>query len=96
MTQGIYEILRNVPLTDTVFEMVLGGDTSAITAPGQFINIQLAGKYLRRPISICDWDEKTITIIAAVDIFFLSLSFLDYLSTYLFRQKHFEELHKGN
>ena len=40
--------------------------------------------------------EKTINIIAAVDIFFLSLSFLDYLSTYLFRQKHFEELHKGN
>ena len=66
MTQGIYEILRNVPLTETVFEMVLGGDTSAITAPGQFINIQLAGKYLRRPISICDWDEHTITIIYKV------------------------------
>ena len=66
MTQGIYNILRNVPLTDTVFEMVLGGDTSAITAPGQFINIQLAGKYLRRPISICDWSEDTITIIYKV------------------------------
>ena len=66
MTQGIYEILRNVPLTDTVFEMVLGGDTGAITAPGQFINIQLAGKYLRRPISICDWSEDTITIIYKV------------------------------
>ncbi len=66
MTQGIYEILHNVPLTETVFEMVLGGDTSAITAPGQFINIQLAGKYLRRPISICDWSEDTITIIYKV------------------------------
>ena len=66
MTQGIYEILRNVALTDTVFEMVLGGDTGAITAPGQFINIQLAGKYLRRPISICDWSEDTITIIYKV------------------------------
>ena len=66
MTQGIYEILSNVPLTGTVFEMVLGGDTNAITAPGQFINIQLAGKYLRRPISICDWDENTITIIYKV------------------------------
>ena len=66
MTQGIYEILRNVPLTATVFEMVLGGDTGAITAPGQFINIQLAGKYLRRPISICDWSEDTITIIYKV------------------------------
>ena len=66
MTQGIYNIISNVPLTETVYEMVLGGDTSAITAPGQFINIQLAGKYLRRPISICDWDEKTITIIYKV------------------------------
>ena len=66
MTQGTYEILRNVPLTETVFEMVLGGDTSAIIAPGQFINIALAGKYLRRPISICDWNEREITIIYKV------------------------------
>ncbi len=66
MTQGIYTVLRNVPLTNTVFEMVLGGDTSAITAPGQFINIALAGKYLRRPISICDWNDKEITIIYKV------------------------------
>ena len=35
-------------------------------APGQFINIQLAGKYLRRPISICDFDAETITIIYKV------------------------------
>lgn len=66
MTQGIYTILRHVPLTETVFEMVLGGDTDAITAPGQFINIQLAGKYLRRPISVCDWDEQSITIVYKV------------------------------
>ena len=46
--------------------MVLEGDTSNITAPGQFINIELAGKFLRRPISICDWNETTITIIYKV------------------------------
>ena len=46
--------------------MVLEGDTSAITAPGQFINIELTGKFLRRPISICDWNETTITIIYKV------------------------------
>jgi dihydroorotate dehydrogenase electron transfer subunit len=66
MTQGIYEILSNVQLTDTVFKMVLGGDTSAITATGQFVNIKLDGEFLRRPISVCDWDESTITIIYKV------------------------------
>ncbi len=63
MTQGIYKILSNVKIARDVFEMVLEGDTSAITAPGQFINIKIEGLYLRRPISICDWDEKTITIL---------------------------------
>ena len=63
MTQGIYEILSNVTIAKDIYEMVLGGDTSAITAPGQFINIKIEGFYLRRPISICDWDEKTITIL---------------------------------
>ena len=66
MKQSIYTITENIPLTATVYQMVLQGDTSAITAPGQFINIQLAGKYLRRPISICDWSEDTITIIYKV------------------------------
>lgn len=47
----------------SVWKMVLSGDTSAITAPGQFVNIALPGRYLRRPISICDWDSTTITIV---------------------------------
>ncbi len=63
MTQGIYKILSNVKIARDVFEMVLEGDTSAVTAPGQFINIKIEGLYLRRPISICDWNEKTITIL---------------------------------
>ena len=63
MTQGFYEIISNVTIAKDIYEIVLGGDTSAITAPGQFINIKIEGFYLRRPISICDWDEKTITIL---------------------------------
>lgn len=63
MNRGIYEILSNKPLTKDIWEMRLEGKTSHITAPGQFINILLDGFYLRRPISICDYDEKTITII---------------------------------
>ena len=43
--------------------MVLSSDTTSLTKPGQFINIKLEGKYLRRPISVCDYDDETITII---------------------------------
>ncbi len=66
MKQSIFKILSNTPLTDNVYKMVLGGDTSAITASGQFVNIQLDGFYLRRPISVCDYDERTLTIIYKV------------------------------
>lgn len=61
-----YEILSNEPLTSNVFKMVLKGDTQYITAPGQFINIKLEEKFLRRPISVCDYDNETITIIYKV------------------------------
>ncbi len=63
MKQELYTVLENTPLTGDTWRMVLGGDTSAITAPGQFLNIQLAGHFLRRPISISDWDENTVTIL---------------------------------
>ena len=66
MKQSIFEIVENKPLTKDVFRMVLAGDTSAITASGQFVNIQLEGMYLRRPISVCDWDDKTLTIVYKV------------------------------
>ncbi|MGN0546960.1 MAG: dihydroorotate dehydrogenase electron transfer subunit [Acutalibacteraceae bacterium] len=66
MFRGIYKIISNKPLTKDVFEMILSGDTSAITAPGQFINIKLDGFYLRRPISICDYDNNTVTILYKV------------------------------
>ena len=66
MKQSIFEIVENKPLTKDVFRMVLSGDTTAITASGQFVNIQLDGMFLRRPISVCDWDEKTLTIVYKV------------------------------
>ena len=66
MKQSIFTILSNTALTDSVYKMVLSGDTSAITAPGQFVNIQLTGKFLRRPISVCDYDDTTLTIIYKV------------------------------
>ena len=66
MKQSIFTILSNTPLTDCVYKMVLSGDTSAITAPGQFVNIQITGKFLRRPISVCDYDGDTLTIVYKV------------------------------
>ena len=66
MKQSLFSIVSNEPLTDSVYKMVLAGDTSAITAPGQFVNIQLDGLFLRRPISVCDYDDTTLTIIYKV------------------------------
>ena len=66
MKQSFFEIVENIALTDNVMKMVLAGDTSDITRPGQFINIKLDGFYLRRPISVCDRDDKTVTIIYKV------------------------------
>ncbi len=66
MTQGWYTVTENKPLTATVYKMVLAGDTSAITAPGQFVNVKLDGQYLRRPISICDYSDTDFTIIYKV------------------------------
>ncbi len=66
MKQGLFEIIENIPLTDSVYKMVLSGNTSDITECGQFINIKLEGKYLRRPISVCDKDESTVTILYKV------------------------------
>ena len=66
MKQGLFKITKNIPLTDSVYLMVLEGDTSDITVPGQFINIKLEGQFLRRPISVCDVSKKDVTIIYKV------------------------------
>ncbi len=66
MKEVIYTIESNVALTDSVYKMVMAGDTSAIGGAGQFVNVKLDGQYLRRPISICDYDENTLTLIYKV------------------------------
>ncbi len=66
MKQSLFRITENVHLTDNVMKMTLSGDTSDITSPGQFINIQLDGLYLRRPISVCDCEDGAVTIIYKV------------------------------
>ena len=63
MKQGWFEIRQNRPLTGTVYEMILTGDTGAITAPGQFVNLRLDGHFLRRPISVCDLSGDALTLV---------------------------------
>ena len=66
MKQVIFEISSNQALTRDVYRMVLRGDTSGITNPGQFVEIALPGKFLRRPISVNDWDADSLTLIYKV------------------------------
>lgn len=66
MKKGIFEITENTAVAPDVMRMRLGGDCSAITRPGQFVNIALDGLYLRRPISVCDCCGDELTIIYKV------------------------------
>lgn len=68
--QGIMTIVSKKELTKDVYEMVLEGNAASyISAPGQFINIKINDSlqpYLRRPMSICDYDETHIKMIFKV------------------------------
>ena len=66
MKQNYFTIVENTPLTDTVMRLRLQGDTSAVTRPGQFVNIRLDGRFLRRPISVCDVECDVLTLIYKV------------------------------
>lgn len=66
MKQVLLTVKENIALTSNVYKMTLSGDCSAITAPGQFVNIKLDGLFLRRPISVCDREGDLLTIIYKV------------------------------
>ena len=63
MKQSLFEITENLQLTENIFRMKLKGDVSAVTAPGQFVDIRIEDYYLRRPISVCDVENGEIIII---------------------------------
>ncbi len=60
------EIVGNRPLTEAVWEMTLRGDLSGISRPGQFVNLALEGRYLRRPISVCNCEGNLLTLVYKV------------------------------
>ena len=63
MRDCIMTVLRNRPLTEDVLELILRGDTGEIRNPGQFVNLKLSGLYLRRPLSVCNLEGDTLTLI---------------------------------
>ena len=62
MKETLLTVLENTRLAEGIYRLRLTGDTSAITAPGQFVNLKLSEFYLRRPISVCDWTEGELTL----------------------------------
>jgi len=66
MKDVLFKIKENVPLTKSVYRMMLSGDASEIAAPGQFVNFKLDGLYLRRPVSVYDAEEGSLTVIYKV------------------------------
>ncbi len=66
MQKTRFTLIHQEELAPKTYRMVLDGDTSAVTAPGQFVNIALEGRFLRRPISVCDWNEGALTILYKV------------------------------
>ena len=61
--ETIYTVKTNEPLTHKTWRMRLSGDTSELTSAGQFVNLRIDGKYLRRPISVSDYREGELTLL---------------------------------
>lgn len=61
----MYVILKNEKIAENTYEMRLAGP-SEIARPGQFVNIKIDGFFLRRPISVCDYEDGEITLIYKV------------------------------
>lgn len=66
MNQSIFTVTSNIKIAKDIYHMSLNGDTSAITSAGQFVNIKIDGLFLRRPISVCDYDSSSLTLIFKV------------------------------
>lgn len=63
MKDATFKVKSSRDLTASVYELVLEGDASDFVRPGQFVEISIPGLFLRRPISVCDWDSGSITLL---------------------------------
>lgn len=62
MKQNKWTIVSNLPIAYHTYIMILKGDTTDIR-PGQFVEIDVPGCYLRRPISVCNVVDDELTLI---------------------------------
>lgn len=58
-----FKILSNQRIGINTMMMRMAGPTSEFSAPGQFVNIEIPGFTLRRPISVCEYDDNSLTIV---------------------------------
>lgn len=56
-------VIDNRVLTPKTRVMVLAGAEGIITTPGQFVNLAVEGKFLRRPISVCGVEGDRLTLL---------------------------------
>ena len=63
MKRTLLTVKSNRLIAPSIYEMIVEGDVSAVTNAGQFVEISLEGFFLRRPISVCDYGEQTLTLI---------------------------------
>ena len=61
-----FDVISNDPIAKDTYSITLVGDCSAITAPGQFVNVALEGKYLRRPFSVCSLSGEVLMLVYKV------------------------------
>ncbi len=66
MNRVLFTVKENRALTENVYKIVLLGDTQGIIRSGQFVNVLIDGLYLRRPISVCDYEKNLLTLIYKV------------------------------
>ena len=66
MKKGLFTVTENISIADRTLRMTLAGDASAIVRPGQFVNVEIEGLYLRRPLSVCDWEAGKVVLVYKV------------------------------
>ena len=58
-----FVLRENSKIAKNTYRAVFEGNTKRNVAPGQFVNIKINNLYLRRPISVADYDSTTMTLI---------------------------------
>lgn len=63
MEQKIFTIKENRKIAENTYQMIFEADYKEEIKAGQFVNIKIDGFFLRRPICVCDYSNKDITIV---------------------------------